>query len=673
MLERFEWAGLTCKPPKCDLFAQSVEYLGHICGTTGVRMDPKKIEAVKGIIPSTICTLEKVRAFLGLTGYYRKHIKGYSNIALPLTELTKKDVDVEKESQTPTVQKAIETLKEALVSDPVLAYPRHDREFIVKTDAATGHGIGGVIVQKDDPDEKTGEVHERPVGYFGRKMTDAEKNYNVTECELLAALETIKQYRYLLWGRKFTLVTDHAALRWLHTLKETQEGGPASRITRWIMKLQEYDFTVEHKPGRHHQDADAVSRLVCSIEPSKKPLEQRDPTERLVAALSPPASPPKPDAPRVVSQGEGREREERVLTGIALHQRNAKLKKQRDAAVVKLVTDTWGKVEPGTTVSYQDLVLDVSHRFRKMVDEATDDSDPRPRVASIRPVEAIFSPMGSKEDCGDEKGQLRLQQEQEKDPLCVALKEHLQVGSIPQGKLGARVRSLGPRAELHDGVLYRRGSLLKDGDQERVALQAIIPPSLQQAYLHAFHDQLGHRGRETCWNALRRVAFWPKMFDDVNGHIARCHECCMTKGQPRQGSGVVPEVGAFPFDGIVVDLVDMKKHGSKNGYVKLAVMVDSLSRWVEAIPLKHDPTKEEMIDIFVNHIYSRYGIPRWVRSDRGGNLASKLTKAVNDATGTQMILSKSHHHASAGAVERFHQTLIDMIRAYDDGGERWDE
>ena len=75
----------------------------------------------------------------------------------------------------------------------------------------------------------------------------------------------------------------------------------------------------------------------------------------------------------------------------------------------------------------------------------------------------------------------------------------------------------------------------------------------------------------------------------------------MTKGQPRQGSGVVPEVGVFPFDGLVVDLVDMKKHGSKNGYVKLAVMVDSLTRWVEAIPLKHDPTKEEMIDIFVNH------------------------------------------------------------------------
>ena len=112
----------------------------------------------------------------------------------------------------------------------------------------------------------------------------------MTECELLAALETIKQYRHLLWGRKFTLVTDHSALRWLHTLKETQEGGPASRITRWIMRLQEYDFEVEHKPGRHHQDADAVSRLVCHV--GEIEFKQMTPTERMVAALRPAVSRP---------------------------------------------------------------------------------------------------------------------------------------------------------------------------------------------------------------------------------------------------------------------------------------------------------------------------------------------------------------------------------------------
>ena len=100
---------------------------------------------------------------------------------------------------------------------PVL---RSLHEFIVKTDAATGHGVGAVIVQLDDPDEK-GHRYERPVCYYGRKYTPAELNYNVTECELLAVVETLKHFRYLLWGRHFRLVTDHAALRWLHTMKET--------------------------------------------------------------------------------------------------------------------------------------------------------------------------------------------------------------------------------------------------------------------------------------------------------------------------------------------------------------------------------------------------------------------------------------------------------------------
>ena len=223
-------------------------------------MDPKKIEAVSKIDASSINTLERVRSFLGLCSYYRRFIPKFSKIAAPLTDLTKTGVDVAVESQKPECQEAIEKLKVSITTEPVLATPRMDREFIVKTDGAQTEGIGGVLGQHDD------DQRERAVGYYSRRLIPAERKYTVTEIELLAALESIKNWRPYLWGRHFRLVIDHAALRWLHSMRDSIEGGPSSRLMRWILKLSEYDFEVEHKAGVTHTDADGLSRLAAAAE-----------------------------------------------------------------------------------------------------------------------------------------------------------------------------------------------------------------------------------------------------------------------------------------------------------------------------------------------------------------------------------------------------------------------
>jgi hypothetical protein len=87
----------------------------------------------------------------------------------------------------------------------------------------------------------------------------------VTEIELLAVLECIRHWRPYLWGRRFKLIIDHAPLKRLHSMKTDVAGGPVSRLTRWALKLSEYNFEVEHKPGANHSDADAISRLVAAI------------------------------------------------------------------------------------------------------------------------------------------------------------------------------------------------------------------------------------------------------------------------------------------------------------------------------------------------------------------------------------------------------------------------
>jgi len=227
-------------------------------------MAPSKIDTVSKTVISSINDIGKVRSFLGVCFYYRRFIKGFSTIATPLTDLTKKDINVEEEIKSDEYQNAIRTLIKAITSAPVLTTPRGDREFIVKTDAASKEGIGGVLSQVDD------NGHEKVIAYYGRRLIPAECNYSVTEIELLAALESIRNWRPYLWGRKFRLVIDHSALRWLHTMQDTVEGGPASWLMRWALKLAKYRFTIKHKPGALHKDADGISRPVAYIDLDKR-------------------------------------------------------------------------------------------------------------------------------------------------------------------------------------------------------------------------------------------------------------------------------------------------------------------------------------------------------------------------------------------------------------------
>ena len=261
VLERLSWAGMTAKASKCVLFATSTAYLGHIISRKGLEMERAKIQKILDIQPSSVNTLERVRSFVGLCSYYRRFVKGFASITAPLADLTKAGVDVAIESQKPAVQNAITTLIHHMTSEPViLRMPRFDRQLMVKTDAAQTEGLGGVVTQEDD------EGHERVVAYYGRRLTKHERNYTVTEIELLAALESIRTWRPYLWGRRFLLIIDHAALRWLHTMKDTIEGG--GRLSPHALEHEAQGIQLRgnaQKPGKIHCDADAVSRLVAAL------------------------------------------------------------------------------------------------------------------------------------------------------------------------------------------------------------------------------------------------------------------------------------------------------------------------------------------------------------------------------------------------------------------------
>jgi hypothetical protein len=163
--------------------------------------------------------------------------------------LTKKDVPFE---WTTEHQQAFDNLKEILSTEPLLIYPDFSQPLIVACDAST-RAVGAVLSQL-----RNGE--ERPIVYCSRQLNSAESKYSVTELELLAFIFATKQFRCYLYGRKFTVYTDHRALKWLLNLQD-----PSSRLTRWAIKLSEYDFAVEHRPNTRMRYADALSRCVNAV------------------------------------------------------------------------------------------------------------------------------------------------------------------------------------------------------------------------------------------------------------------------------------------------------------------------------------------------------------------------------------------------------------------------
>jgi hypothetical protein len=164
--------------------------------------------------------------------------------------LTKKEIPF---VWTAEHQKAFEGLKKVLSTEPLLIYPDFSQPFIIACDAST-KAIGAVLSQIRDG-------ADRPIAYCSRQLNQAESKYSTTELELLAFLFATKQFRCYIYGRKFTAYADNRALKWLLNLQD-----PSSRLTRWAMKLSEYDFTVEHRPGTQMRHADALSRNVGLVE-----------------------------------------------------------------------------------------------------------------------------------------------------------------------------------------------------------------------------------------------------------------------------------------------------------------------------------------------------------------------------------------------------------------------
>ena len=258
IFDKLQSEGFQIKYDKCQFARQRISYLGHIISNKGIEMDDTKVKSIVNFpVPQNTSEL---RRFLGLSGYYRRFIENFSLITSPLNNLMKANVPYlwNDECQTAFIM-----LKDNLTGDKILRFPNFKLPFILKTDAST-KSVAAILSQSC-------EEGEYVVCYASRSINKHERNYSATELECLALKWAIKHFRQYLYGTKFTVYTDHYALKWLMNNKDNN-----AKLSRWALALQEFDFEVIHKQGKQNIDVDALSRVVMVLNEENAPLQLSD-------------------------------------------------------------------------------------------------------------------------------------------------------------------------------------------------------------------------------------------------------------------------------------------------------------------------------------------------------------------------------------------------------------
>ena len=238
VLDQLGATGLKLKAKKYQLFQEEIPFQGHIVSAAGIGADPAKCQQVRDWpVPRD---LHEVRSFVGLCSYYRRHIRSFTELAAPLYELAVKGTDFE---WTERRNEAFSQLKNALTSVPILGIPREKGLWYLDTDASDV-GTGAVLSQFQDREE-------RVIAYVSRWRGVSRG----TALPARSCWQWSGHFKCYLYGQKITVRTDNRAVSWLHRSKDLV-GQPA----RWIEVIETYDVTLQHRPGRKHGNADALSQ-----------------------------------------------------------------------------------------------------------------------------------------------------------------------------------------------------------------------------------------------------------------------------------------------------------------------------------------------------------------------------------------------------------------------------
>ena len=451
-------------------------------------------------------------------------------------------------------------MKERLTETPVLAFPDYKLKFILTTDACDS-GIGGVLSQ-------CVEGVEKPVQFLSRTLNHTERKYATTHKECLAIIWCIEECRHYLIGNKFTIRTDHNALKWLMSVKDH-----SAQLMRWALMLLEYEFEIVHVKGKTNVVADALSRAPINI-----------------------------------------------------------------IATVK---------------------------EQKQIQMDSEDELKRTEFDLIS---------------GDKLELIKQMQTQDEELMPIIL--YLIDGSLPGD--GKEAESLLHKTlnkyVLIEGVLYHLWQQSNSISHPRLQMveQLVVPKSLRKEILYACHEDLfsGHGGIKKTYERLRNRFYWDNMYKDTVEHVQSCLDCEMKKFPANTGVAVPVSLTHLPVcepcQDWCVDLCGPFPLSHKGNRYS-CVFMDRFSRYPEAFGIP-DKKAETIARVLVEQIVCRYGCPRTLLSDRGGEFLSELSSETYKLMNIKKLNTSGYRPQTNGMVEKFNHTLAQSISQYISADQRdWDE
>ena len=599
VFERLRKHNLKLQPNKCNFLRKEVTYLGHIISETGIKPDPEKIAAVLQFpVPKD---QKRLQSFLGLASYYRRFIKDFSKVAKPLYNLLKKEATFDF---SPICHESFNELKEKLTTPPILQYPDFEKEFILTTDASQ-QAVGAVLSQ--------GVVgKDLPIAYASRTLNKAECNYSTIERELLGIVFGVTHFRPYLFGRKFKIFTDHRPLVYLFSVSN-----PSSRLMRFRLKLEEFEYEIQYKPGKQNTNADALSRMfkISNVSPKSEYDNYLDEIKKKI----------------IINKN--------IIDTDSRSQSPYRIKfTSLDSSVVNNAQGSSSRLTEFQVIKENNT--QILHSFIKEKPEDKPDYANVFHTLLNLKTYLLQSNIDSVSISAEDIKQ-----------------EHLKLSTIR-----TMLRFIFLHTNIKISLCHQNNTKELSADQ--------IKTILQENHCGPIG---GHQGVNRTFKRIKQRYQWPKMYRDIKKFIRNCETCQKTKiSKKTKAPMVITTTSSYPFEKIFLDIVGpLNQTESFNKY--LLTCQDDLSKFSVAIPIPNQEANT-VAKAFARDIICRYGTPKYLVTDQGTNFMSSIFKETCKILQIKQIHCTSYHPQSNGSLERSHRTLVEYLRNFINRDmDNWDE
>lgn len=610
VFERLRATNLKIQLDKSEFLRKEVLYLGHTITKEGLKPNDDKIKAVLEFpIPKTTT---EIKSFLGLVGYYRRFIKDFAKITQPLTSCLKKRNKIIIDQK---YVDAFNKCKELLTHAPLLQYPDFNEKFILTTDASNV-ALGAVLSQG-----KIGS--DKPIAYASRTLSDTESRYSTIERELLAIIWATKHFRPYLYGKKFYIYTDHRPLAWLNSLKD-----PNSKLTRWRLRLQDFDFEIIYKNGKQNTNADALSRIKLNA------LNDDQDGQSMVVNVDRKEN---SNSSTVTISDKSK-----TISAITISDSSESGKSLESNFPIRTPS------EPSNNSQTIHSALDLESLGIPILREAIDTKPNQILVffwhknetqvnhfnRDKQKVIEVFLPLDNT------------------DLIKNFLKEYIR----PKLKYFIYFEHSEHRRLFSNIVisLFKKDTIQLFECTERVVY--VEDENEQKAVILKHHEGITcHRGIKETLTHIRRNYYWNNMQETISAVINACEACKKMKydRKPLKPVLQLTQTQEAPFQEIFIDLFSIES----KYYLTL---IDAFSKLGQCLEISNKSTPEVVRALM--KYFSFYGTPKKISADPGTEFNNDLMREFLALHKIDLHIGTPNNPNSMGLIERFHSTIIEIYR-----------